>query len=169
MGHRGTQFCPTQIHHLWQWGTWPLHKFAHRTPIHWFSGFFILFIIYHYQNLVCLDVSSGSKLLPLTLKLRFTATRIACESDLFIHRPYTKDVISPVLTTLILLVYSSFDLLRWICEISLTGCMGQYPRKEKLCQWRMRMERDENDSSELNFIFSRLSDRACADRPVYSF
>lgn len=79
-------------------------------------------------------LSSGSKLFPLTLKLRFTAARIACESDLFIHRPYTKDVISPMLTALILLVYSSFGLLKCSCGRSLTGCMGHYYSKEKLRQ-----------------------------------
>lgn len=147
MGLTGTQlsqFCPTQIHHLWQCGTWPLHKITHRTPHQLALGLFCP----HYLQLPNFAVSglgrskrlsSGSKLLPLTLKLRFTATRIACESNLFIHSPYIKDVISPVLKTPILLVYSSFGLLRWSHERSLTGCMGQYPRKEKLCQWRMGM------------------------------
>lgn len=53
-------------------------------------------------------LNSGSVLFPFTLKLRFTATSTACGSDLQIYGPYSKDALSPVVTSLILLVYSSF-------------------------------------------------------------
>lgn len=77
-------------------------------------------------------LNSGSVLFPFTLKLRFTASSTACGSDLQIHRPYSKDALSPVVTSLILLVYSSFFffLLKCSCyERSLTGCVSQYPSK----------------------------------------
>lgn len=78
-------------------------------------------------------LSLGSMLFSFTLKLRFKAPRIACRTDLHIHGPYSKDVLSLVHTSLIFLFYSSSVLLKYnCCERLLTGCMSQYPSKEKL-------------------------------------
>lgn len=55
------------------------------------------------------------RLFSFALWLRFTATGIACGRDSQIDRPHSKDVLSPVCISLVLLVYSSSVLLKGSC------------------------------------------------------